>query len=183
MKIYTRKGDKGQTSLIGRSKVSKDSLRLEAYGTVDELNSVLGVARSLSSDARTREILGHVQQDLFVVGADLADVSGRKRAEINEKGWRKLEDEIDGLEADLQPLRNFILPGGTQSGSHIHLARTVCRRAERATVALQTSGEEVNADLLAYLNRLSDLLFVLARHENHVSGATEEIWKMEEEKS
>ena len=180
MKIYTRKGDKGQTSLIGRARVSKDSARLEAYGTVDELNSMLGLVRSLSPNDRTQEILGRVQQDLFVVGAVLADVSRRKRATLDAESWQNLEQYIDALELDLEPLRNFILPGGTPSGAVIHLARTVCRRAERATVAAAKSGEEIDPDLLAYLNRLSDLLFVLARHENRASGIPEEIWKMED---
>ncbi len=182
MKIYTRKGDKGQTSLIGRARVSKDSARLEAYGTVDELNSLLGLARALSPHVRTQEILGRVQHDLFVVGAVLADVSPRKRASLDAASWGKLELDIDALEAGLTPLRNFILPGGTPSGAVIHLARTVCRRAERATVAVANSGEEIDADLLAYLNRLSDLLFVLARHDNRASGIPEEIWKMEDKK-
>ena len=180
MKIYTKKGDTGKTSLFGGKRVLKSSLRIDAYGTVDELNSILGLALSYSPDVRTGEILNHLQNQLFVMGADLAtppDVKKQIRR-ITVTDIEKLENYIDELEELLSPLKNFILPGGNSCGAAIHMARTVCRRAERAAVACRESKENpVSDETIIYLNRLSDLLFVLARFENHRGGMEETVWK------
>ena len=180
MKIYTRKGDGGEASLFGGDRVAKDSLRLEAYGTVDELNSFLGLARSLQ-DSIGQEIdnmLDEIQSDLLVLGADLAAPSSKEKSRtprIESKDVERLERWIDKYEEELTPLKNFILPGGSQAASALHLARTVCRRAERRVVTLSHS-EEVGESALAYINRLSDLLFVLARLANGRAGVEEVKW-------
>jgi cob(I)alamin adenosyltransferase len=177
MKIYTRKGDKGQTSLIGTSRVDKDSPRIQAYGTVDELNSVLGLTVLSAGSPPVRELLGEIQHQLFALGADLAQVSTGKPFRIGEAEWRNLEAEIDRFEEDLPPLRHFILPGGSPGAALLHFARTVCRRAERRAVKAFKSDPTLNPQALTYLNRLSDLLFVLARFENMQAGGAEQIWR------
>lgn len=177
MKIYTKTGDAGQTSLFGGQKVSKGSLRIDSYGTVDELNSIIGIALSQPHSEKTSELLKTVQNQLFVLGADLATPHSREVRidRVSENEITFLEIAIDEMEESLPPLKFFILPGGTQAGATIHFARTVCRRAERISV-LCSAEEEVSATALKYLNRLSDFLFVLGRFENHVSGKEETLW-------
>lgn len=178
MKIYTKKGDGGRTGLVGGQRVDKDNPRIEAYGTVDELNALIGVLRCRDLPEEWNRWLGLVQADLFVLGADLATPPDEKtRAErAEEESIRRLEDWIDTIEEENEPLRNFILPGGTDTASVAHFARTVCRRGERAVVRLARL-EEVNPVVLVYLNRLSDLLFVLARGSNRLADRSEEPWK------
>lgn len=178
MKIYTKKGDKGGTSLFGGDLVHKSSSRIEAYGTVDELNSLLGLALSQALSEEGTNALKNIQEHLFVLGADLATpLSSKTRIErIGENEIRYLEQSIDEMEEALPPLKNFILPGGSQPGATLHVARTVCRRAERAVV--QCSEEEEISELtITYLNRLSDFLFVAARFENKYAGTMEMTWK------
>lgn len=177
MKIYTRRGDKGKTGLLGESQVDKDSPRIEAYGTVDETNSVLGVASLFLASSRVKSTVKSLQSDLFVVGADLANVSSDNLLRMQRSDWERLEAWIDDYEKDLPELRNFILPGGSPGAARLHLARTVCRRAERLVVRAMKTDPRINPELLIYLNRLSDLLFVLARYENKQAGGTEEIWR------
>lgn len=181
MKIYTRTGDKGETGLVDGSRVGKDHLRVAAYGEVDELSAVLGVARTQAAHATAvGDLLHLIQKDLFALGAQLADpqarVGGRKpKAAFGEDRVRTLETAIDGHGASLPPLQAFVLPGGSTLGAQLHVARTVCRRAERTAVALSRR-EALEPLLLVYLNRLSDLLFVLAREENLRAGHPEERW-------
>jgi len=180
MKIYTRTGDEGETGLFGGGRVPKDDPRVAAYGDVDELSALLGLARTESAGTELDALLGEVQRDLFAIGAQLADpkatVAARKaKAAVTSERVDRLERAIDAREADLPPLQAFILPGGSRLGALLHVARTVCRRAERAVVALARA-QALDPVLLAYLNRLSDLLFVLARHENHTRGAREDTW-------
>ncbi len=177
MKIYTKKGDQGETSLYGGQRVSKSSKRIEAYGTVDELNSILGMANALPATNYTNEAILTVQNHLFVLGADLATPHSKEvridRISSSEIEW--LEKSIDFMEDALPPLKSFILPGGSQAGSLFHFARTVCRRAERITV--ECGKEEQISDLaIMYLNRLSDFLFVIARYENHRAQQEETPW-------
>jgi cob(I)alamin adenosyltransferase len=177
MKIYTKQGDAGETSLFGGSKTRKSNVRINAYGTVDELNSTIGMVLSYSLSDKGAKILSQVQNDLFVVGATLATPDPEK-SRINPVGdteIKGLENWIDILEEDLPPLKSFILPGGGGAGSTLHFARTVCRRAERETVLLDET-EKIPADAIIYLNRLSDLLFVLARYENRLHGEKETPW-------
>jgi cob(I)alamin adenosyltransferase len=183
MRIYTRTGDAGETGLFGGQRAPKDAPRVEAFGTVDELNAALGVARACPGDELVSELLAEIQNDLFVLGADLATpaedaerIGGRPVRRIREHHVRRMEGEIDRLEATLPPLERFILPGGSQRGALLHLARTLCRRAERRVVAL-SHNERVNPETLRYLNRLSDLLFVLARHVNLQAGIPELPWE------
>ncbi|MDB5349380.1 MAG: ATP:cob(I)alamin adenosyltransferase [Planctomycetota bacterium] len=179
MKIYTKTGDDGTTGLIGPGRVGKDSPRIEAYGTVDELNAVIGVARAAGPDHGADTLLEIIQDDLFAVGAALADPdpSGRFHHAVKLDRAERLERAIDALETELAPLRNFILPGGCPAAAQIHLARTVCRRAERLIVALgHHPDEDVPDSLLIYLNRLSDFLFVLARAVNHRAGVSDIPW-------
>jgi len=179
MKIYTRTGDKGDTSLFGGQRVPKDALRIEACGIVDELNSVLGVVLADAGDERIREILTPIQSRLFDIGADLATprhATAGKVKRMDPKDARTLEKEIDSLEPVLKPIRSFILPGGSPVASRIHLARTICRRAERAVVRLSRN-EDIGEGITIYLNRLSDMLFVLARYANHIAGIREVRWK------
>lgn len=178
MKIYTKKGDTGKTALFGGKKVSKNSLRIEAYGTVDELNSMLGLILAQQPSDRVQQILIELQQQLFILGADLATPSTTKTRinRMDEPHVDGLESIIDELDEYLPALRNFILPGGSNCGALLHMARTVCRRAERAVVACMES-DPVNNHSIRYLNRLSDLLFVLARYENHRAGQSETEWK------
>jgi cob(I)alamin adenosyltransferase len=179
MKIYTKTGDKGDTSLFGGQRVPKDAMRIEAYGTVDELNSVLGIALAENTNEHIADILTSIQNHLFELGADLAtprsaDPKSIKRVEA--KDACSLEKVIDSLESHLKPLRSFVLPGGSPAAARIHFARTVCRRAERAVVRLSRN-EDIGESITIYLNRLSDLLFVLARYANHVAGVQERKWK------
>jgi cob(I)alamin adenosyltransferase len=187
MKIYTKTGDAGETSLFDQTRVSKADARVDAYGEVDELNACLGVARASIADPEIGAAIDLVQRDLFALGAMLADPGSRiavrvTKASIDDAGVERLEQTIDRLEAGLPPLRRFILPGGSSSGAALHLARTVCRRAERRVVALQAASEEangghtVNPIVVVYLNRLSDLLFVMARAVNHRAGVREVEW-------
>ncbi|WP_025897702.1 cob(I)yrinic acid a,c-diamide adenosyltransferase [Sneathiella glossodoripedis] len=176
-KIYTRGGDKGQTSLGNGARVSKDDCRVDAYGDVDELNSIIGVAR-LHCNTDVDEILGRIQNDLFDLGADLCTPYEENPKypplRIAEQQVERLEQEIDSLNRELSPLNSFILPGGTPVAAHLHHARTVCRRAERRMVSLATV-EEINEISIRYVNRLSDLLFVLARYTNE-KGASDVLW-------
>jgi len=175
MSIYTKKGDKGTTSLLGSRVVSKDHPRVQAYGVVDELNAVLGLVISFSDMADPKISLQKVQKDLFIIGAELASQT-TKTKNISPARIGELEAEIDALEKDLPPLNNFILPGGSKTASLLHLARTVCRRAERKVVeASQT--EKINPNMVIYLNRVGDFLFVLARYVNYKKKVDEVIWK------
>ena len=177
MKIYTKKGDSGQTSLFGGQRVSKSSMRIEAYGTVDELNSILGVAISHGVANRSGELLAEIQKQLFVLGSDLATPPSKKLKidRIGESEITFLEHAIDELEEHLEPLIKFILPGGSPSGANLHVGRTVCRRAERLAVECAKQ-DEISEFAIKYLNRLSDFLFVLARYENKQAGNEETKW-------
>jgi cob(I)alamin adenosyltransferase len=182
VKIYTRRGDAGQTDLFGGERVGKDAMRVAAYGDIDELNASIGVAIAAGIDAVLAESLARIQSALFDLGASLAtpDAAHRRKAGVAgvaDSDVDSLEALIDRLEAGLTPLTNFILPGGSSSAAAFHVARTVCRRAERAVVHLAaTPGESVEATSTRYLNRLSDLLFVLARHENARQGVVDVAW-------
>ncbi len=169
-RVVTRGGDTGQTSLGDGTRLSKDALRVEAYGTVDEVNSVIGVLRATGTDDATDLALGRVQNDLFDVGADLC-VPGEAgdRLRLTDAPSLALEAELATMNAALAPLKSFVLPGGSLAAAHAHVARTVTRRAERLVVAL-AAAETVNPAVIRYLNRLSDYLFVLARHLNAKSG-------------
>ena len=177
MKIYTKTGDRGDTALFGGDIASKADLRIEAYGTVDELNSFLGFVLTQEISKESREVLVAVQHDLFVIGADLAtpDPEKARIAVCSDSSVGKMEIAIDRMEQNLPPLKQFILPGGGTTGASLHLARTVCRRAERRVVALAKESI-IHAINITYLNRLSDLLFVMARYENHQSSETEIPW-------
>jgi cob(I)alamin adenosyltransferase len=180
MKIYTRKGDKGETGLIGGTRVLKSALRLEACGEVDELNAVMGWIRTKLTNETIRQELLQIQRDLFAVGAQLADPTGHverkaEKAGLTEERIRELEGIIDRYDAVLSPLRAFILPGGSEGGALFHLARAVCRRAERRIVALSRD-EPLSPMLIPYMNRLSDLLFTLARAVNRDAGIDEIPW-------
>lgn len=177
MKIYTRKGDAGETALFGGNTTKKSNIRIQTYGTVDELNSTIGMVLSYEISGQGKTILSRVQSDLFIVGAMLAtpDQKNSRIAEIGEPEIDQLEKWIDALEEDLNPLKSFILPGGSGAGSTLHFARTVCRRAERKTVELDQE-EQIPSSAIVYLNRLSDLLFVLARYENKQQHIEETPW-------
>ena len=177
MKIYTRKGDDGTTGLFGGPRVRKDALRVEAYGDVDELNSALGVAREELPPGDLRSLVDALQSELFTIGAELATPDKSKNVpRVAPAQVDRMEREIDRLETELPEMRNFILPGGSRAGAALHLCRTICRRAERKVVQL-SAHEEVSAEALAYLNRLSDLLFVMARAANLRAGGQEIPWK------
>lgn len=178
MKIYTKKGDKGTTSLFGGASIGKNSLRIKAYGTVDELNSILGIVLTYSLSERGEAILQELQNQLFVLGADLATLPSKKAKidRIGKKEITQLEEWIDELDEQLPKLTAFILPGGAPAGATLHQARTVCRRAERHAVALKLENP-VSDEIIIFLNRLSDLLFVMARFENREAGETETQWK------
>jgi cob(I)alamin adenosyltransferase len=181
MKIYTKTGDKGETGLFGGGRVSKDHPRVEAYGDVDELNAALGMARSVEPMPRIDEVLVPAQRDLFSIGALLATPNPDKvrqqleKARIDADRIAQLERAIDDGEAELEPLKSFILPGGTPKAAALHVARTVCRRAERRVIALRKE-VDIPEIVIQYLNRLSDLLFVLARVANRRAGAGEVTW-------
>ena len=178
VKIYTKTGDRGETSLFDGTRVLKTDPRVSAYGDVDEVQAALGVAAAAGLDRDLADMVVSIQRDLFALGARLADPSHRiaprvSKIVVNEDSVARLEQWIDRLESELPPLRHFILAGGAAPGAALHLARTVCRRAERATLAL---GDAVEPVVLAYLNRLSDLLFVMARASNRRAGVTELEW-------
>jgi cob(I)alamin adenosyltransferase len=179
MKIYTRTGDAGTTGLFGGSRVDKDSIRVEAYGAVDELNAALGVAAAATAGGLTTERIAAIQNDLFALGAELATVPGHESRLstplVSDVEIEKLEQWIDELELGLPALKNFILPGGCASGAALHAARTICRRAERRVIAARRESP-VRNEILVYLNRLSDFLFVLARAVNHQAGVPETTW-------
>ncbi|MBM4166674.1 MAG: cob(I)yrinic acid a,c-diamide adenosyltransferase [Ignavibacteria bacterium] len=177
MKIYTKTGDKGETSLYGGKRISKSSLRLEVYGTIDELNSIIGICRSMWPPEELEEMLEEMQEVLFVLGADLATPfdATAKVHRISNEDVEMLEKYIDSIEPQLEPLRSFILPGGSGLASHLHFARTVCRRAERITVML-AEREKIGDTVVVFLNRLSDFIFVLARWANHLEGREEIKW-------
>lgn len=179
MKIYTKTGDRGDTRLFDGTKVRKHDDRVEAYGDVDELNSFIGAATAFLSDSGLVALLADIQKDLFSVGAQLADPGFKEQSKAKFQVPREriaaLEAAIDNFEMELQPLRQFILAGGGQAGALLHVARTVCRRAERRVVSLSEK-IEINPDVIEYLNRLSDFLFVIARVVNHREGKQEILW-------
>jgi len=178
MKIYTKTGDDGQTGLFGGTRVSKASARVGAYGDVDELNSAIGVARAHLSKSDLDPLLERIQSELFDLGAELAARPGKHVGvpAIDETQVGALERAIDSAESELAPLKTFILPGGGAAAAHLHLARTICRRAERSIIGL-SSDESVRAEIVHYVNRLSDLLFVLARVANHRAGVPDVPWR------
>jgi cob(I)alamin adenosyltransferase len=181
-RIYTRSGDEGTTMLGNGERRKKYDLRVSAYGTVDEVTAVIGVAR-LHTESATQidAMLARIQNDLFDLAADLCSPDlgkgpGGERLAVNAAQVKRLEDEIDLLNADLAPLRTFVLAGGTPAAAYLHLARTVCRRAERLIVELKDTGESVSPEVMSYINRLSDFLFVASRHLND-KGARDVLWK------
>jgi len=179
VKIYTRTGDDGTTGLFGGARVQKDDARVEAYGTVDELNSVIGTARAANVPAEVDQVLASVQADLFVVGSELATLPGKEgklpMALVGAGSAERLEAAIDEMEKSLPPLTTFILPGGAPGAAALHHARTVCRRAERGVIGLSRSSP-VRPEVRIFLNRLSDYLFVAARLSNHAAGAPDVPW-------
>jgi cob(I)alamin adenosyltransferase len=176
MKIYTRTGDDGTTGLIGGSRIQKSDPRLECYGTVDELNAILGVA-AIALDGDLLQYVREIQNDLFVIGSQLAtpDFNSPTLPALDDQHVTRLEMQIDAADAALPPLRNFILPGGTEAAARLHFARTVCRRAERLLVEF-AGNRPVPPVLLTYLNRLSDWLFIHARLANHHAGVADIVW-------
>ncbi len=187
-KIYTKTGDKGETSLYGGTRVSKAAARVESYGTLDELNAFIGLAKAEISDEKVLNQLQKIQFDLFTVGSEAATptdklllANGKNRLDlmISEKEITELELWMDDFDAELEPLKFFILPSGGKAAATLHVCRTVCRRAERAMVFLNET-EEVRPELIKYLNRLSDYLFVLARYISKISGEKEEFWNPSE---
>jgi cob(I)alamin adenosyltransferase len=183
LKIYTKTGDSGSTGLFGGGRVAKSHPRVEAYGDVDELNATIGFARSIEQMPRIDEVLVPIQRDLFAIGALLATPDREKmqqhltKARIDDQRVAELEHAIDDGDRELEPLRAFIVPGGTPKAAALHIARTVCRRAERRVVALnELEPEGMPPLVIIYLNRLSDLLFTLARVANHRAGAGEVTW-------
>ena len=188
MKIYTKTGDKGETSLYGGTRVSKAAARVESYGALDELNAFIGLAKAEISDEKVLSQLQKIQFDLFTVGSEAATptdkmflANGKSRLDllISEEEIMELERWMDDLDAELEPLQFFILPSGGKAAASIHVCRTVCRRAERAMVYLNET-EEVRPELIKYLNRLSDYLFILARYISKISGEKEEYWNPSE---
>jgi cob(I)alamin adenosyltransferase len=181
-KIYTRTGDTGETSLLGGRRVRKDDVRIEAIGAVDETNASIGLVRAELSRSQPPieamdELLAAIQHRLFDLGAELAAGAGSTKRRISSNDVRALEQSIDEWEEKLKPLTEFILPGGSAMAAQLHLARCVCRRAERRMVELRSSGESVGADTFGYMNRLSDLLFVLARAANAAAGVPDVVWE------
>ena len=178
MKIYTKTGDSGTTSLFGGKRLTKDDLRVEAYGNVDELNSLLGTVLSEQPPDNIAKKLLRIQEELFVLGTGLASpgILKVKIPRVKKPFITRLEQEIDSWDKNLPKLRNFILPGGSKVGSQLHLARSVARRAERSIAAL-SQNEKTNKNAQVYINRLSDWLFVLARYVNKLEGQEEKIWK------
>ena len=187
-KIYTKTGDKGETSLYGGTRVSKAAARVESYGTLDELNAFIGLAKAEISDEKVLNQLQKIQFDLFTVGSEAATptdkmllANGKNRLDlmISEKEITELELWMDDFDAELEPLKFFILPSGGKAAATVHVCRTVCRRAERAMVFLNET-EEVRPELIKYLNRLSDYLFILARYISKISGEKEDYWNPSE---
>jgi cob(I)alamin adenosyltransferase len=178
-KIYTKKGDKGQTSLIGGSRVPKDHLRIESYGTIDELNSFIGLLHDAAADEHARVMLKEIQDRLFTIGSSLASDTGSSMRipDLHKQDIQLLEKEMDQMNDALPPMKSFVLPGGHATVSAAHIARCVCRRAERCCVHMQENGLPVEPLVLEYLNRLSDYLFVLARHIAWQLKAPEITWK------
>lgn len=178
-KVYTRSGDDGTTALGTGRRLPKSSLRVEVYGTVDELSSAIGVAVAVGLEPSVREVLVRVQNELFHLGSDLCVLEEDKARvavpRIEERHVQQLEEGIDRMGLELHPLENFILPGGSAGAAHLHVARTICRRAERALVKL-TELESVGPYTIPYLNRLSDALFVMARYENAKRGEADILW-------
>ena len=188
MKIYTKTGDKGETSLYGGTRVSKAAARVESYGTLDELNAFIGLAKAEISDEKVLNQLQKIQFDLFTVGSEAATptdklilANGKSRLDllISEEEIVELERWMDNFDAELEPLQFFILPSGGKAAATFHVCRTVCRRAERAMVFLNET-EEVRPELIKYLNRLSDYLFILARYISKISGEKEDYWNPSE---
>ena len=182
MKIYTKTGDKGKTSLFGGQRVDKDDLRVDCYGTVDELNSILGLAIIEITNREVSELIQNIQNDLFTLGGELATPIEKKSAlnsssDVNTNQINFLEEKIDLFEEKLQPLKQFILPGGSKSAALLHIARSVSRRSERLAVKL-SKRDVINENIIIYLNRLSDLLFVLARFENDVNQIPDIPWTL-----
>jgi cob(I)alamin adenosyltransferase len=179
MKLYTKTGDDGTTGLFGGGRVPKASARVDAYGTVDETNGAIGVARAARLDPVIDAVLGYVQEDLFTLGAELACVPGRESklgmGLLGAADIERLEHAIDEADAACPPLKSFVLPGGTPQAAALHVARTVCRRAERAVLLLDDAPPR--RELVVYLNRLSDLLFALARRANVIAGVPDVPWK------
>ncbi len=180
MKIYTKTGDKGETSLFGGERVSKNHQRICAYGTIDELNSFIGLALTEVKSQEIKDILTDIQNKLFIVGSDLATPQTDKNNKLNiqrtsEKFIIDAEKDIDTISEKLDPLRNFILPGGSKGSALLHICRTITRRAEREIVALKKM-DNISDNILVFLNRLSDLFFVLSRYENKVSNIPETKW-------
>jgi cob(I)alamin adenosyltransferase len=178
-KIYTKTGDAGQTRLGGGQRVRKDSRRIDAYGNIDEVNSLVGAARALGLDPAVEEPLAAIQNELFHLGSDLCfreeDKAATALPHIEERHVRALEELMDRMTGELPPLANFVLPGGSSGAAMLHVARAACRRAERSLVALSAE-EKVSPLAEVYLNRLSDALFVLARYENHRKNVPEPLW-------
>jgi cob(I)alamin adenosyltransferase len=180
MKIYTRTGDKGQTGLLGGARVAKDDARIEAYGTVDELNSHVGMLRDLAAPHHAERLIA-IQETLFTIGSHLASSSDEERKRfkvppIGDQMIAELERAMDEMDQELEPMRSFILPGGHPAASQAHICRTVCRRAERRVVLLAASSD-VDPALVRFLNRLSDYFFVLARHLGKLHGVTDTPWR------
>lgn len=181
MKIYTKGGDKGETGLFGGERVPKDSIRIEAYGTIDELNSFIGLTIIEIKDQEVKELLNRIQNNLFTLGSDLAAPDNEKNKKhniprIKESHFGEIEKEIDKFDSRMEELRNFILPGGCKSSALLHICRIICRRAERRVVTL-SNGVNLNPEIIIFLNRLSDLFFVLARYENKISGIEDIKWQ------
>jgi cob(I)alamin adenosyltransferase len=178
MKLYTKTGDDGTTGLFGGARVAKASARVEAYGTVDETNAAIGVARAIPVDGRVDAVLAHIQDDLFTLGAELACVPGREdrlgMALLDDEDIGRLERAIDDADGASPPLKTFVLPGGCPTAAALHVARTVCRRAERAVLAIDDAPPR--REIVVYLNRLSDLLFALARQANGAAGVPDVPW-------
>lgn len=177
MKIYTKTGDAGETGLFGGARIGKDSARVWVYGEIDELNSVIGLARLEPIDDERDALLARIQSSLFALGAELAAKPGKDVGidRVDDEDVEQLERAIDAAEEELSPLKTFVLPGGSPTAARLHLARTVCRRAERRAVSLMRD-EELRSVVIRYLNRLSDLLFVLARLANHRAGVPDVPW-------
>jgi cob(I)alamin adenosyltransferase len=181
MKIYTKGGDKGETGLFGGERVAKSSPRIEAYGTIDELNSFIGLAITELKSEEVKELLNTIQNQLFTVGSDLAAPPDEKNKKhdvprVPKEFFENAEKQIDKFDAQLEPLKNFILPGGSKAAAMLNCCRTICRRAERRVVALNAA-DKVGENIIIFLNRLSDLFFVLARYENMISRIPDTIWK------
>lgn len=184
MKVYTKKGDQGETGLLGGSRISKSHSRVEAYGVVDELNALLGLVRTEPVPELIDGVLERLQRELFVLGTGLAAADPKRQTpdRISDTHVSRIEDEIDRFANELPPLRHFILPGGTRAGAMLHVARAACRRAERRVVALRDSQHEHVPDhTIPYLNRLGDLLFILARAANANQGVPDVIWRKQGE--